>query len=303
MLTTPAAIVVALSLGIFFSELYHGDMTFHLGNVLRENVYNPWIILEYYTIMLFTVVGHEFAHALTCKKYGGEVHKMGIMLYYFTVCAYADTSDAWLFKERYKRIITSLNGPLFSLFVASLCLWLYYMVTPITPGKTCLIHSWLWSAGSHIGLHNAIHPVMAQILIMIMAANLLLSLFNILPFTEMDGYYILSDLLNSRNLRMRSMAYVLNFFRRLLKKSPYPIFAPNLEVKIGYTVFGTLCLAFGAVAIGFVLYFLIFMHNMAFHSVFGIFLSVTMGFFVLKGVFLKRIHKKRELLRREVMGY
>ena len=303
MLTTPAAIVVALSLGIFFSELYHGDMTFHLGNVLRENVYNPWIILEYYTIMLFTVVGHEFAHALTCKKYGGEVHKMGIMLYYFTVCAYADTSDAWLFKERYKRIITSLNGPLFSLFVASLCLWLYYMVTPITPGKTCLIHSWLWSAGSHIGLHNAIHPVMAQILIMIMAANLLLSLFNILPFTEMDGYYILSDLLNSRNLRMRSMAYVLNFFRRLLKKTPYPIFAPNLEVKIGYTVFGTLCLAFGAVAIGFVLYFLIFMHNMAFHSVFGIFLSVTMGFFVLKGVFLKRIHKKRELLRREVMGY
>ena len=303
MLTTPAAVVIALSLGALLSELYHHDVTFHLGNVLRENASNPWIIVDYYAIMLFTVVSHEFAHALTCKKYGGEVHKMGIMLYYFTVCAYADTSDAWLFKEKYKRILTSLNGPLFSLFLASLCLWLYYMVTPILPGKACLLHSWLWSAGSHIGLYKAVHPVMAQILILVMAANILITLFNILPFTEMDGYYILSDLINSPNVRNMSMAYVLNFFRRLLKKPPYPVHPPHLIAKIGYAIFGSLCLAFGAVAVGFVLYFLIFMHDIALHSVFGIFLIVTIGFFVLKGLFLKKIHKKREFLRKKVMAY
>jgi len=303
MLTRLAAIVIALSLGAFFYELYHHHVTFHLGNVLRANAHNPWIIVDYYAIMLFTVVCHEFAHALTCKKYGGEVHKMGIMLYYFQVCAYADTSDAWLFKERYKRILTALNGPVFSLFLASLCLWLYYLVTPIPAAKAGLIHSWLWSAGSHVSLDNVVRPAIEQILIMVMAANILVSLLNMLPFTEMDGYYILSDLTNSPHLRNMSMGYVLNFFRRLLKKPLYPVYAPNLKVKIAYTIFGSLCLAFGGVAVAFVLYFLIFMHNIALHSVFGIFLCVTLGFFCLKGLFLKRIHRKREFLRKKMVTY
>jgi Zn-dependent protease/anti-sigma regulatory factor (Ser/Thr protein kinase) len=303
MLTTPAAIIIALSLAAFFYELYHHHVTFHLGNVLRANAHNPWIIVDYYAIMLFTVVCHEFAHALTCKKYGGEVHRMGIMLYYFQVCAYADTSDAWLFKERYKRILTALNGPVFSLFLASLFLWFYYLVTPISVGKAGLIHSWLWSAGSYIGVDDVVRSSMEQILIMVTAANILVSLFNILPFTEMDGYYILSDLTNSPHLRNMSMGYVLNFFRRLFKKPPYPVHASNLKVKIAYTIFGSLCLAFGGMAVAFVLYFLIFMHNIALHSVFGIFLCVTLGFFCLKGLFLKRIHRKREFLRRKVMAY
>ena len=302
-LSTPAAIAVASAAGFFLYEIYDGDMTFHLGNVLRENASNPWIIVYYYAIMLFTVLCHEFAHALTCKKYGGEVHKMGIMLYYFQVCAYADTSDAWLFKERYKRILTSLNGPLCSLFLASLCLGLYYMVTPVSAESTCPIHSWLWSVGSHIDLHNAVHPVAAQILVMVMAANLLVSLLNLVPLVEMDGYYILSDLINASNVRNLSMGYVLNFFRRLSKKPPYPVSAPNLKVKIGYTTFGSLCLLYGAAAVVFVLYFFIFMHDIALHSVFGIYLLVAIGFFVLRGLFLKRIHQKREFVRKKVIGY
>jgi Zn-dependent protease len=302
MLTKPAAIVIALSIGVFLYEIYRHYVTFHLGNVLRSNAHNPWIIVYYYAIMLFTVVCHEFSHALTCKKYGGEVHKMGIMLYYFQVCAYADTSDAWLFKERYKRILTALNGPVFSMFLASLCLWLYYLVTPVSAAKGGMIHSWLFSAGGYIGLHN-IPPVVGEILIMVMAANILVSLFNMLPLTEMDGYYILSDLTNSPHLRNMSMGYVLNFFRRLLKKPPYPIHAPGLKIKIAYTIFGSLCLLFGVGAVAFVLYFFIFMHDIALHSVFGLFLCVTIGFFVLKGIFLKRIHKKREFLRRKIMAY
>ena len=302
MLTASAAIVIALSLTAFFYQLYRQNITFHLGNVLRDNANNPWIIVDYYVIMLFTVVCHEFAHALTCKKYGGEVHKMGIMLYYFQVCAYADTSDAWLFKERGKRILTSLNGPVFSMFLASVCLWLYYLLTPVPVDKASLIHSWLWSAGSYIGLHN-VHPLIGEILIMVMAANILTSVLNMLPFTEMDAYYMLTDLTNSPNLRPMSMGYVLNFFRRLLKKSLYPIYAPNLKVKITYAIFGSLCLLYGVFAVGFVLYFLIFMHDIALHSVFGIFLYVTLGLFCLKGILLKRIHKKREFLRRKATAY
>jgi putative peptide zinc metalloprotease protein len=302
MLSKPVAIVIILSLAAFFYQMYRHNTTFHLGNILRHNASNPWIVVYYYAIMLFTVVLHEFAHALTCKKYGGEVHKMGIMLYYFQICAYADTSDAWLFKERYKRILTSLNGPVFSTFLASLCLWVYYLLIPASVGNGGLIHSWLSSVGGYIGLHNA-HPAIGEILMMVMAANILTSVLNMLPWTEMDAYYILTDLTNSPNLRLTAMGYVLNFFRRLLKKPIYPVSAPNLRVKISYSIYGTLCLLYGLTAIGFVLWFFIFLHDIALHSTFGIFLLVTIGLFCLKGILLKRLQKKRAFLARRVSVY
>jgi len=300
----PIVILIALSLGTFFYEFYHQYANFHMGNVLRANAYNPWIIIDYYAIMLLTVVTHEFAHALTCKKYGGQVNKMGIMLYYFQICAYADTSDAWLFKKRYKRILTALNGPLWSLFLASLCLWGYYVVTPIIPGTTSTVHSWLWHLGKDIlGIHDVFPPGVEHILIMIMTANLLLSFFNLMFFTETDGYYIFSDLINLPNIRKLSMGYVLNPFRRLLGKPPYPIHPSNIIKKTGYTIYGILCLLFGVAAVLFILYFLILQHNIAFHSIFGIVIIISIIFYALKSFFLKKIQQKREFLRRKVISY
>ncbi|MCD6256884.1 PqqD family peptide modification chaperone [Candidatus Aerophobetes bacterium] len=300
----PVVALIALSLGAFFYEFYHRYTNFHMGYVFKENANNPWIIIIYYIIMLITVVSHEFAHALTCKRYGGQVNKMGIMLYYFQICAYADTSDAWLFKERYKRILTALNGPLWSLFLASICLWGYYMVTPIIPGTTSQIHSWLWHLGKDIlHIHNTFPEGVEQVLIMVMTLNFLMSIFNLMPFTETDGYYVFTDLINSPNIRMLSMGYVLNFFRRLLKKPPYPINPPNLKAKIGYAIYGSLCLLFGAAAVLFILYFLIFQHKIAFHSVFGILIIVSVTLYVLKSIFLKKIQRKREFLRRKVISY
>lgn len=300
----PVATLIALSLAAFFYEIYKGFSSFHIGYVLQQNAYNPRIIYIYYGIMLFTVVTHEFAHALSCKRYGGHVNRMGVMLYYFQICAYADTSDAWLFKERYKRILTALNGPLWSLFVASMCLWCYYMVTPPIKGKTGFIHSQLWYLGNHIlSIDDTFRPSIEQILIMVMIANLLVSLFNLLPFTEMDGYYILTDLINSPNIRMLSMGYVLNFFRRLLKKPPYPVYPDTALEKLGYSIYGSLCLLYAVAAIGFILYFLIIQYNIAFHSVFGIFAMVSIIFFILKTMFLKRTQQKREFLRKKVISY
>ena len=301
MFSIPVVLLAVFSLGLFLFEKYHLHVAFHLGNVLRANAHNPWIIVDYYAIMLFTVVCHEFAHALTCKRYGGEVNRMGIMLYYFQVAAYADTSDAWLFKERHKRILTSLNGPLLSLFVASVFFWLYYMVTP--PTCESALHSWLWSAGNYLGIDRIFPPAIEQIFMMVVAANILVCLLNLLPFTLTDGYYILSDLTDSPNVRTMAMGYVLNVFRRLLRKPPYPVHPRNLRAKLLYALYGTLCLVYGAGAAAFVLYFFLFMHDIALHSVFGIFLSVTIGLFLLKGLFLRKIQKKREFLRKKVRSY
>ena len=48
---------------------------------------------------------HEFAHGLTCKHYGGEVHEVGFLLMFFMPCFYCNVSDAWLFREKSKRLL------------------------------------------------------------------------------------------------------------------------------------------------------------------------------------------------------
>lgn len=304
LLSKPFAILIILSVGLLAYEIFFsgGAVFYYAANALKRNLSNPWLIVFYYLVMLFTVSVHEFAHAVTCKKYGGQVNKMGVMLYYFQVAAFADTSDAWLFKEKYKRILTSLNGPGFSVFLASCFLWIFYMLTPVVEGSESFIHPWLWRAGSYLNLGDIVPPGIGNILLMAMVANIWLSLFNLLPFVEMDGTYILQDLVNSPNLRMMSMGYVLNPFRRLLKKPPYPIH-PKSWAKLGYAIYGTLCLAYSGLAIAFLIYFVIFQYKMAFTTLFGIFLMLSIVLFLLKSLFLKRIQQKREFLRRKVISY
>ncbi len=302
-LSVPFMILIAISLGLLLHELVTLNLDILIAYPLKRNAGSPWIIAMYYGIMLLTVVVHEFAHAMTCKKYGGQVNKMGIMLYYFQLCAYADTSDAWLFKEKYKRVLTSLNGPIFSMFLASLCLWLYYMIIPVEQGLESGTHSALWAAGSSLKINTLISPSFGDILIMILVANMFTTFFNLMPFAEMDGYYILSDLLEARNVRMMAMGYVLNVFRRLVGKSPYPIHPSTLWKKIGYAVYGSLCWLYAGAFIGFILYFVIFKLNVAVNTVAGIFAIVSIVFFILKSMFLKRIQQKREFLRRKVISY
>jgi hypothetical protein len=70
-----------------------------LGSVLRwETVVVVWL-----TVMTVTTL-HEFAHGLTCKHFGGEVHEMGVLFIFFMPCLYCNVSDAWLMPERSRRL-------------------------------------------------------------------------------------------------------------------------------------------------------------------------------------------------------
>lgn len=304
LLSWPAALMIAASLGVYAWQMVQYGGYLHMRATIKAYAESPWIILMYYGVMFFTITCHEFAHACTCKKYGGRVSKMGVMLYYFQLCAYADTSDAWLFKRKYQRILTSLNGPVFSLFLASLSLWLYYMIMPLQAGENMgPIRGVFASIGTTLGLHGTISPLIGHILIMVMTANILTSIFNLVPLVDSDGYYILCDILNAPNIRMTAMGYVLNFFRPLFKKAPYPIDAETWRQKIGYTVYGSLCLLYGVAAVGLLVSFFTFHCKVALHSVAGIFLLFSIFLFGLKTMFLKRIQQKREFARKKVVSY
>src|ERR1043166_9672205 len=63
---------------------------------------------------------HEFAHGLTCKRFGGQVHEMGFMLIYFQPAFYCNVSDAWLFPNKPHRLWVTFAGAYFEVFLWSL---------------------------------------------------------------------------------------------------------------------------------------------------------------------------------------
>ncbi|MBM80255.1 MAG: hypothetical protein CMJ78_06630 [Planctomycetaceae bacterium] len=131
-----------------------------------------------------TKVLHEFAHAVTCKRYGGECHEMGIMLLAFTPCLFCNVTDAWMLRNKWHRIAISAAGMWVELTLASVCVFIWWFTVP--------------------GLLN----IMCLNLIVVCSVTTLM--FNGNPLLRYDGYYILSDYLEIPNLRQRASALLMS---------------------------------------------------------------------------------------------
>jgi putative peptide zinc metalloprotease protein len=132
-------------------------------------LYFGWIVLKFF---------HEIGHGLTCRFFGGEVHTMGLMFLVFVPVPYVDVSSSWQFRERWKRVLVGGSGMMTELFFAG-------------------IFAVVW-AYTGDGL---VHSLAYNFMIIGSVSTLL---FNINPLLRLDGYYILSDLLDVPNLHTRS---------------------------------------------------------------------------------------------------
>jgi multidrug efflux pump subunit AcrA (membrane-fusion protein) len=154
-------------------------------NSLRwETAILAWLVL------LFVTMCHEFAHGLTCKHYGGEVHEIGFLLIFFMPCFYCNVSDAWLFKEKSKRLWVTLAGGYFELFLWALAVFLWRLTNP--------------------------DSLVNYVAFIVMTACGVQTLFNFNPLLKLDGYYLLSDGLEIPNLQQRAGDYFKGRLRRLL---------------------------------------------------------------------------------------
>ncbi len=125
---------------------------------------------------------HELSHGYAVKRWGGEVHEMGIMFLVFMPIPYVDASSSAVFPRRRQRLTVGAAGIAVEMLLASFAMFIWLSMEP--------------------GLLRAA----AYNIILIGGVSTLL--FNGNPLLRYDGYYILADLLNIPNLAQRSMQYL-----------------------------------------------------------------------------------------------
>jgi putative peptide zinc metalloprotease protein len=150
------------------------------GNATERLLANNNLLLLAVLFPLVKAV-HEFAHGLTCRMRGGEVHEMGLMLMVFYPVPYVDVSSASALVSKWQRALIGAAGMLAELFVAAIAFYFWLTLQP--------------------GVARAIAYDVAVL------ASVTTLFFNANPLLRYDGYYILADLIEIPNLGVRANRY------------------------------------------------------------------------------------------------
>jgi putative peptide zinc metalloprotease protein len=156
------------------------------------------LFLLYIGLVIIKAI-HEFGHAFFCRRFGGEVHVMGVMLMIFTPMPYVDATSSWSFRSRWQRTLVGAAGMISELFVAAIAVFVWANTAP------GIFHSVAYN--------------------MMFVASVSTLIFNINPLLRFDGYYILSDLLEIPNLNQRAteqLRHLAEYYLFGVKKSQSP---------------------------------------------------------------------------------
>lgn len=186
------------------------EATFGLYTFKGKTIFDFILI---YVLFFVIVIIHECAHGLTCKYYGGEVHELGFILYYFQPCFYCQVDDAYLFENKYQRIAVMTSGAYSELIICSLAIFVWWL----TPS------------------HTFIHFLSAYLMAL---TGFIAVIFNFNPLMKYDGYYILSDYLEILNLREESFGYLSKWFKGNILKIPVEEIDLSPRLKKIYMIYG-----------------------------------------------------------------
>ena len=136
--------------------------------------------LVYALLTFVAVVIHELGHGCAVVHAGRRVREGGLLIYFGLPSAYVDTTDVWMVPRR-DRLRTSLAGP-----------WTGLVLGGITATLTVLLP------------RGPVGTVLFAMTLVFAVAELV----NFNPLLELDGYYMLIDLLEKPLLRPRSIRFV-----------------------------------------------------------------------------------------------
>ena len=182
LLVWSTVIVVAIILAV----MNWSDLT---GNVTDSLLSMENVVLISLIYPMLKVL-HEFGHGYMVKRWGGEVHEMGIMLLVFMPIPYVDASSSLSFRDKHKRMLVGASGIMVELFAAAIALLVWLNVEP-----------------------GAVRSAAFNIMLI---AGISTLLFNGNPLIKFDAYYVLADFLEIPNLGQRSNQYIGYLCKRYL---------------------------------------------------------------------------------------
>ncbi len=146
-----------------------------------ENLTSPFNLILLVALYPLVKGAHEIAHGLVARRFGCEVHEMGIALLLFVPLPYVDVSSVNSLSSKYQRMLVSVAGIVVELSFAGLGLWL-----------------WL---NAEVGLVKDIG------LNLLLIGGISSLLFNGNPLLKYDGYYVLADFVEIPSLYERATRY------------------------------------------------------------------------------------------------
>ena len=177
------AIVTAalVMLGVHWTDLLNNvnDQILSLQNLVLISLIYPAV-----------KVLHEFGHAYMVKRWGGEVHEMGVLFLVLMPIPYVDASSSLSFHDKRQRMLVGAAGIMVELFLAAVAMLVWVNLEP-----------------------GAVRAAAFNVMFVSGVSTLL---FNGNPLLRFDAYYILSDYLEIPNLGMRGNKYIGYLFQKYL---------------------------------------------------------------------------------------
>ncbi len=180
-------------------------------------------------VIFFIKFFHELGHAFTCKHFGGEVHAIGPAFLVFQPAMFTETNDAWSLTNKWHRVIVTFSGLGTEIMLAA-------------------IAAIIWITSEPGFVKQVAYSTMV-------AASVHSVLFNANPLLRFDGYYMLMDLVEIPNLRMKASQYLEYLFDRyvlgLHRDPPALDSAPHT-----YVIYGVLRILYRIIIIVSISFFL-----------------------------------------------
>ena len=177
LLVLTAAVFAAMNIGALTTNI-------------TDRVLNPGNLAVLWLVYPVVKAFHELGHGYAVKKFGGEVHEIGIMFLVLIPVPYVDASAASALRDKHKRVLVGGIGIMIELLLASVALFV-----------------WL-NAES-----GAVTAVAFNVMLIGGVSTLL---FNGNPLLRFDGYYVLADWIEIPNLSGRSTNYLNYLIQRYI---------------------------------------------------------------------------------------
>jgi putative peptide zinc metalloprotease protein len=197
-LLSPLAALVAAAIVAFALTILIGHFDEFRARLPALSAFADWRNLFWLMAVIGCVkVLHELGHALACKHFGGEVPEVGLQFLVCVPCLYCDVTDAWRLPNKWHRILISAAGMMVEILLAAVATIVWWYAQP-----------------------GLVQLIALDVMFVATAGTLLV---NGNPLLRYDGYYILSDLVESPNLWQRSRDVLRSFAARWIMGQPAEI--------------------------------------------------------------------------------